>query len=142
MILDKLFQVMADKNASDIFVSAGAPIAIKIQGTTVPINQRVMDPETISAWRTKCCREEQQERFEKTRELNLSFGRRDLGNFRVNMFWQRGSIAMVVRYILGDIPPLDTLGLPPVLSEVIMEKRGLVLVVGRPAQASRPPWRR
>ncbi|MBL8476543.1 MAG: PilT/PilU family type 4a pilus ATPase [Methyloversatilis sp.] len=130
MILDKLFQVMADKNASDIFVSAGAPIAIKIQGTTVPINQRVMDPETIQRMAYEMLTEEQQARFEKTRELNLSFGRRDLGNFRVNMFWQRGSIAMVVRYILGDIPPLDTLGLPPVLSEVIMEKRGLVLVVG------------
>jgi twitching motility protein PilU len=130
MILDKLFQVMADKNASDIFVSAGAPIAIKIQGTTVPINQRVMDPETIQRMAYEMLTPEQQERFEKTRELNLSFGRRDLGNFRVNMFWQRGSIAMVVRYILGDIPPLDTLGLPPVLSEVIMEKRGLVLVVG------------
>ncbi len=130
MILDKLFQVMADKNASDIFVSAGAPIAIKIQGTTVPINQRVMDPETIQRMAYEMLSPEQQERFERTRELNLSFGRRDLGNFRVNMFWQRGSIAMVVRYILGDIPPLDTLGLPPVLSEVIMEKRGLVLVVG------------
>ncbi|HEY9191385.1 MAG TPA: PilT/PilU family type 4a pilus ATPase [Methyloversatilis sp.] len=130
MILDKLFQVMADKNASDIFISAGAPIAIKIQGTTVPINQRVMDPETIQRMAYEMLTPEQQEKFETTRELNLSFGRRDLGNFRVNMFWQRGSIALVVRYILGDIPPLDTLGLPPVLSDLIMEKRGLILVVG------------
>jgi twitching motility protein PilU len=130
MILDKLFQVMADKNASDIFISAGAPIAIKIQGTTVPINQRVMDPETIQRMAYEMLTPEQQEKFERTRELNLSFGRRDLGNFRVNMFWQRGSIALVVRYILGDIPPLDTLGLPPVLSDLIMEKRGLILVVG------------
>ena len=130
MILDKLFQVMADKNASDIFISAGAPIAIKIQGTTVPINQRVMDPETIQRMAYEMLTPEQQEKFETTRELNLSFGRRDLGNFRVNMFWQRGSIALVVHYILGDIPPLDTLGLPPVLSDLIMEKRGLILVVG------------
>ena len=130
MILDKLFQVMADKNASDIFISAGAPIAIKIQGTTVPINQRVMDPETIQRMAYEMLTPEQQQKFETMRELNLSFGRRDLGNFRVNMFWQRGSIALVVRYILGDIPPLDTLGLPPVLSDLIMEKRGLILVVG------------
>ena len=73
---------------------------------------------------------EQIERFERTKEMNLSFGRRDLGNFRVNIFWQRGSIAIVVRYIAGDIPRLETLGLPSVLNEVIMEKRGLVLVVG------------
>jgi len=73
---------------------------------------------------------EQTERFERFKEMNLSFGRRDMGNFRVNIFWQRNSIAIVVRYILGEIPRLDTLGLPSVLSEVIMEKRGLVLVVG------------
>ncbi|MBC7208884.1 MAG: type IV pili twitching motility protein PilT, partial [Methyloversatilis sp.] len=79
MILDKLFQVMADKNASDIFISAGAPIAIKIQGTTVPINQRVMDPETIQRMAYEMLSDEQQQKFEKTRELNLSFGRRDLG---------------------------------------------------------------
>jgi twitching motility protein PilU len=62
--------------------------------------------------------------------MNLSFGRRNMGNFRINIFWQRNSIAIVVRYILGEIPRLESLGLPQVLAEVIMEKRGLVLVVG------------
>ena len=70
------------------------------------------------------------ERFERTREMNLSFGRRDMGNFRVNIFWQRNSVAIVVRYISGDIPRLESLGLPPVLADIIMEKRGLILVVG------------
>jgi twitching motility protein PilU len=62
--------------------------------------------------------------------MNLSFGMPDVGNFRLSCFWQRGTPALVVRYIPGDIPPLETLGLPPVLTEVIMEKRGLILMVG------------
>ena len=73
---------------------------------------------------------EQIARFEQTKEMNLSFGRSEIGNFRVNIFWQRGSIAIVVRFIQGNIPAIDSLGLPPVLSELIMEKRGLILVVG------------
>ena len=73
---------------------------------------------------------EQIRHFEEEKEINISFGIRDVGNFRVNMFWQRGSIAIVVRFIQGEIPSLDELGLPNVLAEVIMEKRGLVLVVG------------
>ncbi|GMV56683.1 MAG: twitching motility protein PilT [Betaproteobacteria bacterium] len=130
MIMDRLFQIMSDKKASDIFITAGAPINIKIQGTSLPINQKTMDPETIRRMAHEMLTPEQVLHFESQKELNLSFGRRDLGNFRVNMFFQRGSIAIVVRYIQGDIPPLDSLGMPSVLAELIMEKRGLVLVVG------------
>ncbi len=130
MIVDKLFQLMAEKRASDIYVSAGAPIHIKIEGTTVPINAQVMDPSLIKRMAYEMMSPEQIERFEQTKEMNLSFGRSDVGNFRVNVFWQRGSIAIVVRFIQGNIPAIDSLGLPPVLSELIMEKRGLILVVG------------
>ncbi|AVZ79174.1 type IV pili twitching motility protein PilT [Zoogloeaceae bacteirum Par-f-2] len=130
MMFDKLFQLMADKQASDIFISAGAPIHIKIQGHTMPINQQVMEPSMIKRMIYEMMSAEQIERFERDKELNLSFGRRDLGNFRVNVFWQRNSIGVVVRYIQGDIPSLEALGLPPVLADVVMEKRGLVLVVG------------
>ena len=130
MIFDKLFALMAEKQASDIFVSAGAPIHIKIQGSTIPINQQVLDPATIQRMAYEMLTPEQIDHFEQTKEINLSRGVRDVGNFRVNMFWQRGTIAVVVRFIQGDIPKLDELGLPPVLSEIIMEKRGLVLVVG------------
>ena len=128
MIIDKLFALMAEKKASDIFITVGTPIHIKIDGNTVPINQQAMDPTMIHRMAYEMMTPEQVERFETTREMNLSFGRRDLGNFRINIFWQRNSIAIVVRYIAGDIPKLDNLGLPPVLSDVIMEKRGLVLV--------------
>ncbi|OQY72675.1 MAG: type IV pili twitching motility protein PilT [Rhodocyclaceae bacterium UTPRO2] len=130
MIFDKLFQLMAEKKASDIFVSAGAPIHIKIQGSTIPINQQIIDPATIKTMAYEMLKPEQIRHFEEEKEINISFGIRDVGNFRVNMFWQRGSIAIVVRFIQGEIPSLDELGLPNVLAEVIMEKRGLVLVVG------------
>lgn len=130
MILDKLFQLMAEKHASDIFVSAGAPIHIKINGTVMPVNQQVMEPSVIQRMAYEIMTPEQTQAFEKSKEMNLSFGRRDLGNFRVNLFWQRGSIGIVVRFIQGEIPDLPTLGLPDVLSDVILEKRGLVLVVG------------
>jgi twitching motility protein PilU len=130
MIFDKLFQLMAEKQASDIFVSAGAPIHIKIQGTTIPVNQQIMDPATIQRMAYEMMTPEQIKKFEDTREMNLSFGIRDVGNFRVNVFWQRGSIGIVVRFIQGVIPTLESLSLPAVLQEIIMEKRGLVLVCG------------
>ena len=130
MILDKLFQLMAEKMASDIFISAGMPIHIKIQGNTVPVNQQILDSATIEKIAMELMSPEQQRTFEATMEMNLSFGVPGIGNFRVNMFRQRASVSIVVRYILGNIPALDTLSLPPVLSDLIMEKRGLILIVG------------
>ena len=130
MILDKLFQLMAEKQASDIFISAGAPIHIKIQGNTLPVNQQVMLPDMIEKIATELMSPEQLKTFDATNEMNLSFGVQQVGNFRVNLFRQRGSIAIVVRFILGNIPALDSLGLPSILSELIMEKRGLILIVG------------
>ncbi len=130
MILDKLFQLMADKQASDIFISAGAPIHIKIQGNTVPVNQQNMDPAMIEKIAAELLNPEQAKVFEATMEMNLSFGVPKVGNFRVNLFRQRASISIVVRYIQGNIPPLDSLGLPAILPDLIMEKRGLILIVG------------
>ena len=130
MIFDNLFQLMAEKKASDIFITAGAPIHIKIQGHTMPINQQVMDPLMIQRMLGEAITPAQTAVLERDRELNLSFGRRDLGNFRVNVFWQRNSPAVVVRYIQSEIPTIAELALPEVLTEVVMEKRGLILVVG------------
>jgi twitching motility protein PilU len=130
MIFDRLFQLMAEKSASDIFVSAGAPISIKIHGNCIPINQQMMDPATIQKMAYEMLTPEQISRFEAERELNLSIGIAEVGNFRINLFWQRGSIGVVVRYITSDIPKIEDLALPSVLSDIIMAKRGLVLVVG------------
>ena len=130
MILDKLFHLMAEKQASDIFISAGIPIHIKIQGNTLPVNQQIMDSAMIEKIAHELMSPDQQKTFEATMEMNLSFGVPQVGNFRVNLFRQRASISIVVRYILGNIPSLDSLSLPPVLADLIMEKRGLILIVG------------
>jgi twitching motility protein PilU len=130
LILDKLFQLMSEKEASDIFISAGAPIHIKIQGNTLPVNQQVMMPEMIDKIAFELMSPEQIKTFESTMEMNLSFGVSQVGNFRVNIFRQRGSVSIVIRFILGNIPKLSELGLPNTLTELIMEKRGLVLIVG------------
>ena len=130
MILDKLFQLMAEKQASDIFISAGAPIHIKIQGNTLPVNQQLMLPDMIDKIAHELMSLEQGKTFESTNEMNLSFGVPQVGNFRVNIFRQRGTIGIVVRFILGNIPELESLGLPTVLADLIMEKRGLILIVG------------
>ena len=130
MILDTLFQLMAEKQASDIFISAGIPIHIKIQGVTMPINQQVMVPAMTEKIAYEVMSPEQIKTFEATMEMNLSVGVPQVGNFRINVFRQRASISIVVRYILGNIPALDTLSLPPILAELIMEKRGLILIVG------------
>ena len=130
MILDKLFQLMAEKQASDIFISAGVPIHIKIQGNTLPVNQQLMDPAMIEKIAFELMSPDQIKTFEATMEMNLSFGVPNIGNFRINLFRQRSSISIVVRYILGNIPALDSLNLPPILADLIMEKRGLILIVG------------
>ncbi|MCL2161744.1 MAG: PilT/PilU family type 4a pilus ATPase [Betaproteobacteria bacterium] len=130
MVFEKLFMLMAEKKASDIFVTAGAPIHLKIEGVSLPINQQIMEPAMIKKMLYEMMSPEQVDRFEREREINISFGRQDLGNFRINAFWQRGSVAIVVRYIQGNIPSIDTLMLPSILNDLAMEKRGLVLAAG------------
>lgn len=130
MILDKLFQLMAEKQASDIFISVGVPIHIKIQGVTSPVNQQVMDPAMVEKIAFELMTPEQLKTFETTMELNLSFGVPRVGNFRISIFQQRAFIAIVIRYIQVNIPELNSLLLPPVLAELIMEKRGLILIAG------------
>ena len=85
MILDKLFQLMAEKQASDIFISAGVPIHIKIQGNTVPVNQQSMDPGMIEKIAYELMTPDQAKIFEATMEMNLSFGVPGTGNFRINI---------------------------------------------------------
>jgi twitching motility protein PilU len=130
MILDPLFKLMSDKNASDLFITSGTPIHIKIQGNSVPVNQQMMLPDMIDKIANELMNEEQKARFQKTMEMNLSVGVQQVGNFRINLFRQRGTISIVVRFIPGTIPALTTLGLPTQLSELIMAKHGLILVVG------------
>ena len=128
--MQRLFQLMAEKNASDIFVSVGAPINIKINGVAVPVNQQMMDSATVTGLLQEILTERQLKEFEETLELNTGYALEGVGNFRISVMRQKGTPAFVVRYIPADIPQLDTLHLPPVLADIIMEKRGLILMVG------------
>jgi twitching motility protein PilU len=128
--MKRLFQIMADKKASDIFISVGAPINIKINGVSVPVNQTMMTPDTVQQLLYEVLNERQIKEYEDEMELNTAFALDGVGAFRISAFRQKGSPAVVVRFIPGSIPGIDTLGLPEVLKEVIMQKRGLILVVG------------
>jgi len=128
--MKRLFQVMADKKASDIFISVGAPINIKMNGVAMPVNQTIMTAETVQELLYQVLNERQRKEFEDEMELNTAFQLEGVGAFRISAFRQKGSPAVVVRFIPGSIPALDTLGLPEVLKEVIMQKRGLILMVG------------
>ncbi|HVL34789.1 MAG TPA: PilT/PilU family type 4a pilus ATPase [Burkholderiales bacterium] len=128
--MKRLFQVMADKKASDIYFSAGAPINIKINGVAVPVNQTVMSADTVRQLLYELLTERQIKEFEEDFELNTAIALEGVGSFRLSAFRQKGSPAVVIRYIPATIPPLDSLGLPEVLKEVIMQKRGLILMVG------------
>lgn len=128
--MKRLFQLMAEKKASDIFMSVSSPINIKINGVAVPVNQQVMDSETITKLLYEVLTEKQIKEFEETLELNTAFAMPPIGSFRISAMRQKNTPAVVVRYIPGDIPSFDSLGLPDVLKEIIMEKRGLILMVG------------
>ena len=129
-VLIKLFELMAQKNASDIFVSAGSPITIKINGNSVAVNPQVLNGEDTRKLFYEILKPHQIERFEKELELNLSKPIEGVGNFRINMMFQKGTVAGVVRYISSNIPSIDSLLVPNILKQVVMEKRGLILVVG------------
>jgi twitching motility protein PilU len=128
--MKRLFQVMAEKKASDIFLSVGAPINIKINGNAVPVNQTVMTAETVKQLLYEVLTQRQIQEYEEEMELNTAVALEGIGSFRISAFRQKGTPAVVVRYIPGAIPPLDSLGVPEVLKEIIMQKRGLILMVG------------
>ncbi len=130
MAMERLFQLMADKKASDIFLSVGSPINIKISGVTVPINQQIMDNAGIQSLLGEVLTERQVQQLDDTCELNIGYPVSGVGSFRISGFKQRGSTAVVIRYIPYDIPALETLNIPPVLGDLVMERRGLVLMVG------------
>ena len=128
--MKRLFQLMAEKKASDIFLSVGAPINIKINGNAVPVNQTVMTADAVKGLLYEVLNEKQIKEYEEELELNTAFALEGVGAFRISAFRQKNSPAVVVRFIPGSIPALDSLGVPEILKEVIMAKRGLILMVG------------
>ncbi len=128
--LTPVLKLMAEKQASDLFISAGAPICIKILGTIMPVNSEVLDPDMTRRIAYELMSEKEQRDFEEKWEMNLSLQAGQIGRFRVNIFRQRGHVALVIRYLRSHTAGIDALKLPPILKELIVEKRGLVLVVG------------
>ena len=125
-----LFKLMVEKKASDLFFTSNAPIKIKIEGQILPVNKQVLAPDTVRQTAFALMSPEQRAHFLQEWELDFAISEPGLGRFRVNVFMQRGSPAMVLRYITADMPRLETLGLPEVVSELMLQRRGLLLLVG------------
>jgi twitching motility protein PilU len=125
-----LFKLMVEKRASDLFFTSYAPVKIKIEGSIFPVNKQMLTPEVVRQAAYGLMTQEQIEAFNEELEVDFAVSEPGLGRFRINVFHQRGNPAMVLRYITADMPRLDDLGLPEILKEIMMQKRGLVLMVG------------
>jgi len=130
MIATPLLQLAAEKQASDLFFSVGAPVHIKIEGVVMPVNAQILDGELIKRITYELMGPNRIAEFEANMEMNFSMRVQDIGNFRINVFKQRGSISCVIRYIKTQVLGAADLNLPDILNKLVMEKRGLVLVVG------------
>ena len=125
-----LFKLMVERKASDLFFTSNAPIKIKIEGQIHSVNKQVLSPDAVRAAAFGLMTPEQIEYFQRELEIDFAISEPGLGRFRVAIFYQRGYPAMVMRYITADMPRLDTLGLPELLTDLSKQKRGLILMVG------------
>lgn len=128
--MHNLLRGMLDKKASDLFISADFPPAMKIDGKMTPVTQQKLSGEHTKAFAEALMNERQLKEFTEEKECNFAIWPKEIGRFRVNVFVQQEKVGMVLRTITTSIPRFDDLGLPPVLKEVMMAKRGLVILVG------------
>ena len=130
MDIGYFLKLMTEKNASDMFLTTGAPVYIKIEGKLYPLGSTGLPPGMVKKIAYSLMDEGQVPQFERDLEFNMAISVAEAGRFRVNVFKQRGEVGMVIRAIKSQIPTIEELNLPPVLKDVIMSPRGLVLVVG------------
>ncbi|MGM9427881.1 PilT/PilU family type 4a pilus ATPase [Hydrogenophaga sp. MI9] len=128
--MERILRLMAEKKASDVYLSAHAPAMIKINGQTIPINSQMLPPDAPRNLLSEIVPANMIEELVETGELNMAVPLDGVGNFRVSAMRQRGNYAVVIRFVPADVPALDSLNVPPILSDIVMEKRGLVLMVG------------
>ncbi len=126
----KLLSVMNEHDASDLYITVDSPPSYRVNGVVRPAGNRNLEPDESEALALSIMNEKQQREFEATNEMNLALYYKSLGRYRVNIFRQRNCVSMVIRRIKNEIKTIDDLELPPVLKDVSMIKRGLVLVVG------------
>ena len=130
MNVKPLFKLMVEKKASDLFFAPFAPAKIKIDGKIMPVNKLEMTPKMVKQAAIELMDEEQLEEFTRELELDFAISEPGLGRFRVNVFQQRGNVSMVLRYITAELPTLEELGMPEQMKELVMLRRGLILMVG------------
>jgi len=130
MDIGYFLKLMTEKNASDMFLTTGAPVNIKVEGKLYPLGNTGLPPGMVKKIAYSLMDEGDVPKFERELELNMAIAVKDAGRYRINVFKQRGEVGMVIRSIKSDIPTFEVLKLPPVLRELVMEQRGLILVVG------------
>lgn len=121
---------MVQKRASDLFITCFSPIRIKIDGKIIPINTLAMSPGMVMTIAMDLMTGEQLDELKRELEIDFAVSKPGLGRFRVNVFHQRGNVGLVMRYITRDLPALETLGMPTILKDLVMFRRGLILMVG------------
>jgi twitching motility protein PilU len=130
MDIGYFLKLMTEKGASDMFLTTGAPVNIKVEGKLYPLGNTGLPGGMVKKIAYSLMDEGQVPKFERDLEMNMAIAVKDAGRFRINVFKQRGEVGMVIRAIKSEIPTFDALKLPQVLRQIIMEPRGLVLVVG------------
>jgi twitching motility protein PilU len=130
MDIDRLLSLMVEKSASDLFITAGIPPSIKLHGRIVPVTTTPLSPEKARETVLSTMNDKQRNEFAEKKELNYAISVRGVGRFRASAFFQRNLAGLVLRRIETNIPKIDDLGLPEVIKELAMVKRGLVIFVG------------
>ena len=125
-LMQDLLKRVVDRKGSDLFITAGFPPAIKVDGEIRPQSERVLTPEQAAVLVRSIMNDKQTRDFDSTKECNFAIAPAGIGRFRVSAFVQQGQIGCVVRTINAKIPTLEEMQLPPVLRDVVMSKRGLV----------------
>jgi twitching motility protein PilU len=128
--MERILRLMQEKKASDLYLSANAPAQLRINGVVVPINSQLLPVDAPRGLLAEVVPAERIEELERTGELNMAISQSGVGRFRISGMRQRGSYAVVVRYIHSEIPELSTLNVPMTLADLVLRKRGLLLVVG------------
>ena len=129
-MMERILRLMAERKASDVYLSPNAPALMRISGQCLPINTQVLPPQAPRELLAEVVSTQRMDELDRTGELNMAIPLTGVGSFRISAMRQRGSCAVVVRYIASKIPAFDTLGLPPILKSLVMERRGLILMVG------------
>lgn len=132
-----VLKLMVGKGSSDLFVTEGFPPAIKVDGKIMPISKTKLTAENTKELTYAIMNDRQFKEFEATKECNFAVAPTGIGRFRVSAFVQQGRVGMVLRTINTEVPTIDELGLPEILKDIVMTKRGLVILVGGTGHGSR-----